>query len=133
MKKLLLTCGLLAGCADYGVAVNNQLAIGDVCSRIATARGPNGNPAAVQAGIAELRPTAQFSESDLSQIAAGLIVTGMSEKAGVCVLGGTGIAADAVTTTAANGHVMKTFTFSGGGNAPPIYLYTDNGIVTGTR
>ena len=143
MKQLILACALLAGCTDMFTtavrstdapttigdtpivnptsAVANQFDIGAICASVAKARGT----AAAQSGIADLRQRAQFTEPELAYIANGQVATGMSEKAGLCALGGNGISIRKVKTTTSTGHVTKVFTFGNGS-----VLNTDNGVVT---
>ena len=56
------------------------------------------------------------------------IAVGMSERAGVCALGGNAIKISSVRTVTTTGHVTKTFRFEGTANQT---LVTDNGVVTG--
>jgi hypothetical protein len=106
---------------DPTLSVANQADIGNTCAAIAAARGT----AAAQAGIAELRLRAGFSETELGLISGGGVAAGMSERAAICALGGNSNTVTAIKTITAPGHVTKVFTFTNG-----TRLYTDNGVVT---
>ena len=147
MKRFVIICALLAGCSDdyftttksvhpsgstvvYDTpevnptaSIAEQYDIGRTCGRIARQRGTE----AVLPNIAELRLRSDFTETELDLIANGRIAVGMSERAGVCALGGNAIAFELVRTVTTPGHIVKTFVFKG---ATSITLVTDNGVVT---
>lgn len=145
MKRFIVVCALVAGCSDpFETTISSpggpatvidtpvatsrnsladQIAIGDICASILPVRS---TPAA-QPAIAELRSRTDFTERELAYIGSGQIATGMSERAGVCALGGNAVTIGSIKTVTTTGHVIKTLRFEGRSN---MTLVTDNGIVT---
>lgn len=146
MKKLLLSLVMLSACTDMFVTttsspgtlttveptptmpitshVAEQLEIGEICAAVAANRGSS----AQAEKIAELRQKADFTAVEIRLIASGEVAVGMSERAGICALGGNSMKADSVKTTTTEGHFVQEMTFIGG-----TVLTTDNYVVIGVR
>lgn len=145
MKKLFLILTMLSACSDQFVSttdsteapttvvatpgvgltpeIAHQIAIGDICAAISMTRGTS----QMDAKLAELRVQSDFTPAEITSISKGEIVIGMSERAGICALGGNRMRIKDVHTVTSTGHMTKAFIFYG---SPSITLYTDNNVVT---
>jgi len=103
-------------------SIANQADIGATCADIAASRGSS----IAQTGINTLRLQATFNEVELGHIANGEVASGMTERAGICALGGNSAGVAEVKTITSPGHIAKVFTFTNIDGK----LYTDNGLVT---
>ena len=148
MKILFLSLVMLSACGDHfvttttgpavattveiapNVAVTadraNQLAIGELCSAVSLARGTS----ALDAKMAALRAKADFTPAEFGYISRGEVATGMTQRAGICALGGNRMKVVYVKNTTTVGHFVEEMTFKG---TPPVVLITDNYVVTGVR
>ncbi len=102
----------------------NQLAIGNICAAVFRTRGTLEH----EARMAELRGQADFTPVEFDFIAKGEVAIGMTQRAGICVLGGNAMKVAYVKNTTTPGHFVEEMTFKGN---PPVTLVTDNYGVTG--
>lgn len=126
----LVAAASIAGCIEVTPeTARNQRPI-DLCFALAVSRAGNASKSSGDAAAAELVRRGVLSTREATVLAGGGSVVGMSEQAGLCAWGGTYERVNVTTT--ANG-TRKQFVFGKFEYGSRRYLYTTNGVVTGTQ